>query len=196
MYGRYWWRKGVFFLSKISLINWVFHSFPSQAVNALYWFAITNGTQSVSDNPIARFEVRTAVFLKIQDDWSVSAVPWSAFLSSWRNLDPSECQELFNQLYRIISQKNWCISNPFIDKIFLGEQLCQLITEFQLTRDLLVTDVAGCLRLFYCCRWPHNLQVLSLHCTADVQHVCCLFFILECDWWKLVHWHRRPHNKT
>lgn len=157
MYGRYWWRTGVFLLPKISLINWVFHNFPSQAATALYWFAITNGTQSVSDNPIARFEVCTKCCWRFKTTKVFNAVSWSALLTRWRDHDPSECQELFNQLYRIISQKNWCFCNPFIDKIFSDDQLCPFRTEFQLIRDLLVTDVAGCLRLFYCSQWPHNL---------------------------------------
>jgi len=183
VYGRYWWRTGGFLLllllllllSKISLTNWVSHNFPSQAAITLYWFAITNGTQSLSDIPIARFEVLTAVLLKIQDYWGVNAVSWSAWPSSWRHHHPSECQELFNQLYSIISQKNWCFTSPFIHKIFLGDQLCWFRTEFQLISDLLLTDVAGCLRLFYCSQWPHNLQVA---CT--VQQMCnvCVAFSL------------------
>jgi hypothetical protein len=87
------------------------------------------------------------VLLNIQDYWGVNAVSWSAWPSTWRYHCPLECQELFNQLYSIISQKNWCFSSPFIDKIFLGDQLCQFRTEFQLIRDLLIIDVAGCLRL-------------------------------------------------
>ena len=80
MYWWYWWRTGFFFFggggSKKSLINWVSHNFPSQAATALLLFAITNGTQSLSDTPIARFEVLTAMLLKIWDYWGVNVVSW------------------------------------------------------------------------------------------------------------------------